>query len=233
MSLNIVTETNGSKGLEPVAGNGIGRAKFGSPINDYLVGHTTAATAIIADRDGILFHQITSATTSGVTVKVVINEKQFWGSSNTYAPGGRSAITLPIRKGDIIYGDIKGSTVSMFYPFQEVQVTNLEAENKYSTDEIIVGEWIDGRPIYRRVLSKVVTSSTSFTYTETISNFDRLIRCDLLSIGNKNVNQEVSTYINVRASISNNVATFIAAPTTAYEMSGTQYLIVEYTKTTD
>lgn len=108
-----------------------------------------------------------------------------------------------------------------------------EAGNVYSTEETVCGKWIDGKKIYRRVLSKVVTSSANFTYTETISNFGRLIRCDILTIGNNNVNQEVNMYYNVRASISNNVATFSASPTAMYTLSGTQYLVIEYTKTTD
>ena len=28
------------------------------------------------------------------------------------------------------------------------------AKDKYSTDEIVVGEWIDGKPIYRRIIIK-------------------------------------------------------------------------------
>lgn len=108
-----------------------------------------------------------------------------------------------------------------------------EAGNVYSKEETICGKWIDGKTIYRRVLQEVITSSGDFTYTESIGNFGRLIRCDLLIIGNNNNNQEVNTYYSTRAQILNNVATFTVKMTTTYELSGIQYLIVEYTKTTD
>lgn len=108
-----------------------------------------------------------------------------------------------------------------------------EASDVYSEEETICGKWIDGKPIYRRVLQKTVTGGGNIAYTEHIENFKRLIRCDLLTIGNNNANQETNVYYIPRAQISNNVATFSALSTGGYKINGIQYLIIEYTKTTD
>ncbi len=47
-----------------------------------------------------------------------------------------------------------------------------ENANKYSTDEQVIGTWIDGKPLYR----KVITSSIGLTYgTILIENVDTMV----------------------------------------------------------
>lgn len=68
-----------------------------------------------------------------------------------------------------------GSTSTSFTPYQK-----LDGKEVYSTSEIIIGTWIDGRPIYRKVYTGTTATITSGGYsTFTDSNLmtmDDLIR---------------------------------------------------------
>jgi len=47
--------------------------------------------------------------------------------------------------------------------------------HEYSTDEKVVGKWIDGKPIYEKTINISNPSTGENTYTHGISNFDKLI----------------------------------------------------------
>lgn len=51
--------------------------------------------------------------------------------------------------------------------------------NDYSTDEVITGNWIDGKPIYRKVISLTASTSTkSLSISSIISNVEDIwINC--------------------------------------------------------
>lgn len=75
----------------------------------------------------------------------------------------------------------------------KTQVTNV-TNNKYSTDEIIVGEWIDGKPLYRKTYMFNLTipqdsTERTTTYDANISalNID-FFGSEVLSIEGLNVN---------------------------------------------
>lgn len=51
----------------------------------------------------------------------------------------------------------KGSTASTFSPYQ-----NLDCNENYSTGEIVIGTWINGKPLYRKVI-QFTTTSTSYS----------------------------------------------------------------------
>lgn len=59
--------------------------------------------------------------------------------------------------------------------------------HKYSTEEHIVGEWIDGRPIYEKVVESTIpnssgASSTVDTITDLASlNVDTMVKCEGIS----------------------------------------------------
>lgn len=65
-------------------------------------------------------------------------------------------ITAPLKDGDeLIYDKEKGKWI------------NTTKYHKYSTDEQIIGEWIDGKPLYRKVITtqmpQVTTSNSPVT----------------------------------------------------------------------
>lgn len=123
--------------------------------------------------------------------------------------------------------------------------------NKYSTDETVVGEWIDGKPIYRLVFMpwKNGVLQSGYTYSNYI----------LTDSPFKNVNAELVTnvrVINIRAgsdgyidvngsgitsqsgtgndtAVPNTDGTIFVRISNSSSNNKTVYIILEYTKTTD
>lgn len=65
--------------------------------------------------------------------------------------------------------------------------------NKYSTDETVVGEWIDGKKIYRKMLefNNTTIGSSSGSLAHNISNIDNVINCTAMM---KSTNSNDSYY---------------------------------------
>ena len=63
---------------------------------------------------------------------------------------------------------------------------NIDSGNliKYTTEEAIIGTWIDGRPIYRKTYTGTFTSGSNSAPLESISNIDCIIQCSGFMINN-------------------------------------------------
>jgi len=76
---------------------------------------------------------------------------------------GRYSAGVPVTKGDVITFGFEtaatsanlNSTSIILYPYKE--------QNTYSTDEIIIGTWIDNKPIYRKVFTNINGPRTANT----------------------------------------------------------------------
>ena len=101
------------------------------------------------------------------------------------------------------------------------------SENQiYSTDETVIGTWIDGKPIYRKVvtLSTTVTiDSRAPSISHGISNIDRTISCRAFNTGN----DTVDVYWHNTENDTSGAFYSIDG------IEGVKILIFEYTKTTD
>lgn len=157
MSFNLYNSE--TKELTPIAGNGVGVAKFGAPIQDWLKGHSSVATAITADRDGILFYfNYNGDTATPLVATLVVNGKPIRGTRTT---GWSSSITLPICKGDVIYAyEPLSGDQSMFYPFAENIVQPIEGGEVFSSQEVCIGT-IDVDGVEKKVYRKSFTKSMS------------------------------------------------------------------------
>ena len=98
--------------------------------------------------------------------------------------------------------------------------------NKYSTEEQVIGKWIDGKPLYRKIISHTITGSSQEQEPHNISNIDRVI-----SIKNSLINQYEYFMAN-EPTISANMDAFNINITSEWA-TGFTYFIIEYTKTTD
>lgn len=60
-------------------------------------------------------------------------------------------------------------------------------QDVYSTDEQIVGAWIDGKPIYRKIITDLNATLTSGTWANIANvsalNIDTLVSCRLYRLG--------------------------------------------------
>ena len=108
----------------------------------------------------------------------------------------------------------------------------------YSTTEEEAGEWINGKPIYRKVFplgtitdatETLGTTNTVYSTTNQLLNVDIVVKGLLIGTDDDlSANYAVPVYVFVK---DNYVyfSTWMTMNTTA----GTNYLSVEYTKTTD
>lgn len=120
----------------------------------------------------------------------------------------------------------------------------LDSLNKYSTEEQVIGKWIDGKPIYQRLIIKNISSgANSFDITELhtdkvwLDNSSFLFTIDETS---KPLNVFESSELNIRTEISEDP--YDATKKRIFCLSadlynryyvGTAYIIINYTKTTE
>lgn len=118
-----------------------------------------------------------------------------------------------------------GSIATNYMPYQ-----NLDGKEVYSTGEAVIGTWINGKPLYRKVFTyNINTANVQNTITHNISNLGWVSRCDVAMYN------EYDFYIT-GSSLTGSFETSLDG-TSIYLKSliytGDCTIIIEYTKTTD
>lgn len=109
-------------------------------------------------------------------------------------------------------------------------------KNKYSTDEVIIGEWIDGKPIYRRTYNfGALPNATSKTIPHNLTNIDKFINIYGFSYDSGKTTLPLPFVHNSGGDIQLNCDGLnICVVTKTNRSSFTVcYITIEYTKTTD
>ena len=111
-----------------------------------------------------------------------------------------------------------------------------KSNNIFSTDETIVGKWINNKPIYRKViqLPAITTTNTDFTTATGITNMENLISVNgtvKMSLGwvPLNFHNQNNTQYSIVSWLQNNM-NFTQR---SWLKTTGGYAILEYTKTTD
>lgn len=103
-----------------------------------------------------------------------------------------------------------------------------EINNKfvYSTGGTIIGKWIDGKPIYRQVISNLNVNVPSGNWTQiaTVNDLDTLI-----SVIIKSANQQINACNNISVDDNSKIMCYQTLASTL----PIKYIIIEYTKTID
>lgn len=120
------------------------------------------------------------------------------------------------------------------------------ASNNYSEEEQVIGTWIDGKPIYRQVITGVIPLVGMESVIKTINLAKQMILIDGYIVKNDargalrySISMAISSYgmkVYVDEQSGNNPAISIVVGSTTYTDSFVGdpiTLIVEYTKTTD
>lgn len=109
--------------------------------------------------------------------------------------------------------------------------------NTYSTEETMVGTWIDGKPIYRKVINiGNLPNNATKTIVHGIANINNIVKCHGMSTTNSNLNfplpfvhlENLDSCIMIWA---NDVNVYIRTGIDRSALTG--YIALEYTKTTD
>lgn len=106
--------------------------------------------------------------------------------------------------------------------------------NKYSTNETRIGTWINGKPVYRKIITSTTPSSSTVATVGTISNTDLVINLyGYLTAGN---NQRIPlnfVYNAEQCSLYKEGNNIMCRITAASYQSKSCIIVAEYTKTTD
>jgi len=127
----------------------------------------------------------------------------------------------------------------------EENIENIYKKNIYSTDETKVGIWIDGKPIYRKVIDIQSYPNATIVSMDIpdIPNVETLITCRAMSRATGEsfpvpsyYGQGYSStvyYDTILADFNENTITSIRLKTNSNRTTYTGFIILEYTKTTD
>lgn len=123
-----------------------------------------------------------------------------------------------------------------YYLSNQIENLNIQGYEDYSEDEIVIGKWIDGKPVYRKVIKMPDQPSKNASVIIDITNLniEKPIKCYGFCKINGN------SYWTSGYKASNDIVTFIINGNSliyyAYSFSGLAKditAIIEYTKTTD
>jgi hypothetical protein len=104
----------------------------------------------------------------------------------------------------------------------------------YSTTETVIGTWIDGKPIYRKVITETCSGGTTISINHNISNLNEVISLEYFTFNNTNKNTDIPHNGSNTLSINRITTTTInGSISTGYDSGWQLKIILEYTKTTD
>lgn len=117
-----------------------------------------------------------------------------------------------------------------------IKCESTEQKDTYSTNEIKVGTWVDGKPVYRKVIEGVTSGTPDKEYViHTISNIKKTVSYYGSILDNNMVSHKMGTYLSAKY----NSVVFVDTRGNVYMRHGSAMvnknysLIIEYTKTTD
>ena len=145
--------------------------------------------------------------------------------------------TTPVAKA---VADEDGNNIKSTY-VKKTEVPSGSKELNYSTDEQVVGTWIDGKPIYQKTISAEILFSQTGQQIANISNLnikDSIsYKCTIYdSLNNESyalpMHGSVNLY-NMNILFKNNELTLSCEQASAYSRILKIYITLQYTKTTD
>lgn len=110
---------------------------------------------------------------------------------------------------------------------------NINNLSNYSTNEVVIGSWIDGKPLYRKVFNTTTPNANTGTIA-TITNLKKIIFLDGYIT---NVNQQMP--MNYTYDSSEITALYVEGNNINFHTNYSSYMnkscivVCEYTKTTD
>ena len=171
-------------------------------------------------------------------IKIIVKDKLSQAEFNYQLQSGKPAIA--IYQNMVALGDkFDESLESNVQLWGNVLLNGNQiiVNNIYSEDEMVIGKWIDGKPIYRKVIVTTnALNTTTVTINHNIENFEHIVNCyGYAPFGTSQYlfgALEENKYINI-ASV--DASTFKIKVAESWLNSFTEgcVTILEYTKTTD
>lgn len=125
-------------------------------------------------------------------------------------------------------------TANEIYIENREKFKKLEEINNYSTEEIVIGKWINGKPLYRKVYEVSTPSALTFTKVITLDSTTKVTKCDIRVDATNGASFIVPYYSASDDFISSYIydGVYLKVSKSNYQ-SLPCYITLEYTKTTD
>ena len=171
-------------------------------------------------------------------IKIIVKDKLSQAEFNYQLQSGKPAIA--IYQNMVALGDkFDESLESNVQLWGNVLLNGNEiiVNNIYSEDEMVIGKWIDGKPIYRKVIVTTnALNTTTVTINHNIENFEHIVNCyGYAPFGTSQYlfgAVEENKYINI-ASVDASTFKIMVAESWLNSFIEGCVTILEYTKTTD
>lgn len=177
-------------------------------------------------QENCYLYKQTVTTGSNGNEKITINGNTIGWTIYTdgYTIGGYALI--PLKKDDTI---IIENTSDETWAWQPVTIYGVVKENilhNYSEDEKVVGKWIDGKPIYEKVIPFTTTLNQSIWVEtpELINDKEQMLQTFGIS---------TTSYISLMANIDRNDSAYVRIWNLRNTIFPITHVIMQYTKTTD
>lgn len=194
--------------------------------------------------DYILAFCNTNATSSNAYLSYIMPKGKgcyfSWGYNNT--THGRECNYISSTKIQFSNGVTSSSQDNnQCIPLQIIGIKLIESPtqitNKYSTEETVVGEWIDGKKIYRKVYEFINNTSNTIEQDISTINYDKVITLKTINNNSDPISESFYDAANtsyMRAFIVPSETKFVVRLGTTFPQKPNNiHVIIEYTKTTD
>lgn len=202
---------------------------------------------------GVISFVWDSPETLDVNIKILKNDTPILRINGNKVKNGGDSVSCPpvlidVQEGDVIYmnvvSNISGNILYMYMnsTFLTVEavagIDNSSPSINYSTTEQTIGTWIDGKPLYRKVVSMGALPNSQLKNTpHGISNLGFVTKLTGMALNPTTKSRVTLPYVDPNSQY---VVMLFANDTnvvlnSSYDQSGfsESYAIMEYTKTTD
>lgn len=146
--------------------------------------------------------------------------------------------TFSVRKGSSMSPYANGNAIlTIAYTKTTDSPISIGDGNDYSTDEQVVGTWIDGKPVYQKTIScGALPNAVTKTVAHNITNLKRVIHIDGYGYRASDGNSlslpyaSIANYFVSVNIVGGNIELYAQADRSSFEES---YITLQYTKTTD
>ena len=137
--------------------------------------------------------------------------------------GGSSGSSSLSEMSDVTFTNLQANEILKYNGSVWINDYNL---HEYSTEEKVVGKWIDGKPIYEKVIPFTATLNQS-TWVETpelINDKEQILQTFGIS---------TTSYISLMGNIDRNDSSYVRVWNLRNMIFPITHVIIQYTKTTD
>ena len=205
----------------------IGRWIDGKPIWQKTWINVTIGTTLLTDVDTIVSVEGMNLESNNQWYNVNGNS-QYTGTYSELISG-----TLKIKNVGNSYSGVAIEHVTIQYTKTTDASVAIGTENDYSTDEMIIGTWIDGKPIYQKTVTAIdiTIPRDSEVNCGTLTSYDTIIRADAFVYDQYN---HVCTSLWIGAYVDANGNIMLGQVFSPNGLANCEaYITIQYTKTTD